>query len=100
MSHAPLGVFDIPLVAGNDVNMDMKNTLPGRRPDIHPDVVAVGLELRIQQPALLGDQPHAGVDLFRRQVEKARDMPLRDDQGMARTDRIGVTGAVCELMYQ
>ena len=64
MPHASLGILDITLVAGNDVNMDMKNTLPGRGPNINANVVAVRLELRVQQPALLGDQRHAGLDLF------------------------------------
>lgn len=99
MSHAPLGVLDIPLVAGNDMYMDMKNTLSGGRPDIHPDVVAIGFELRVQQPAFFGDQPHAGGDLFRRQVEKTGDMPTRDDHGMARTHRVAITGAVREFVF-
>ena len=41
MPHVPLGIFDIPLVAGNDVNME--DTLPGRLPHIYADIVAVGL---------------------------------------------------------
>ncbi len=54
MPHAPLRIIDITLVAGNDVNMDMEDTLPGRRPNINADVVAVGFELLVQQPVLLG----------------------------------------------
>ena len=45
--YAPLGIINITLIAGNDVDMDMKNTLPGRSPDIHADVVAVWLELLV-----------------------------------------------------
>ena len=88
MSHAPLGIIDITLVAGNDVNMDMQDTLPGRRPNINADVVAVGIKLLVQQAALLGYKPHAGVDLFGRQVEKAGDMTTRDDQRMTRAHRV------------
>ncbi len=94
MPHAPLGVFDITRVAGNDVNMDMQNTLTGRRPHVYADIVAVRIELIVQQPALLGYQLHAGLDLFGRQVEKTGDMTARDDQGMTRTHCVAITRAV------
>ena len=77
MPHAPLGILDIPRVAGNDVNMDVVDTLPGRRPDIHPDVVAVGAELFIEELFFLINQVHASCHLFGRQVEEAGDMALR-----------------------
>lgn len=100
MPHASLGIFDITLVAGNDVNMDMENTLSGRRPNVNADVVAVGLELRVQQVALLGYKLHTGVDLFGRQVKKAGDMTTRDDQGMTRAHRVAVTRAVRKFVSQ
>ncbi len=43
MPHVPLGIFDITLVAGNDVNMGMEDALPGRLPHVYADIVAVGL---------------------------------------------------------
>ena len=43
MPHIPLWIFDITLVAGNDVNMDMEDTLPGRLPHVYADIVAVEL---------------------------------------------------------
>lgn len=100
MPHASLGIIHIALVAGNDVNMDMEDTLPGRRPNINADVVAVGLELLVQQLALLGDKSHAGVDLFGRQVEKAGDMATRDDQRMTRAHRVAITRAVRKFVTQ
>ena len=100
MPHAPLGIIDITLVAGNDVDMDMEDTLPGRKPNIYVNVVAVGPELLVQQPALLGYKPHAGVDLFGRQVEKAGDMPTRDDQRMPRAHRVAITRAVRQFVIQ
>ena len=100
MPHAPLGIIDITLVAGNDVNMDMEDTLPGRRPNINADVVAVGFELLVQQPVLLGYKLYAGVDLFGRQVEKAGDMTTRDDHRMTRAHRVGITSAVREFVIQ
>ena len=48
MPHVPLGIFDITLVAGNDVNMDMEDTLLGRRPHVYADIVIAGVELRVQ----------------------------------------------------
>ena len=66
--HVPytsLGILNITLVTGNDVNMDMEDTLLGRRPHVYADIVTAGVELRVQQAALLGDQLHAGPDLFR-----------------------------------
>ncbi len=100
MSHAPLGVLDIPLVTGNDVDMDMENTLPGSWPHVNPDIVAIRVKFPVDALFLLINQFYAGRHLILREVEKARDMPLRDDQHMARTDRIGVMGTVCELMHQ
>ena len=100
MPHAPLGVLDIPLVTGNDVDMDVENTLPGGQPHVNPDIVAIRVKFPVDAPFLLINQVYAGRHLVLRQVEKARDMPLRDDQDMTRADRIGVTGTVCELMHQ
>ncbi len=100
MPHAPLGVLNVPFVAGNEVDMDMEDTLPGRRSHVNADIVTIRLEFLIQSRALLGDQPHAGIDLFGRQVEKAGDMATRDDQGMARAHCIGITRTVSKFMLQ
>ncbi len=100
MPHAPLRVLDIPFVTGNDVDVDMENSLPGGRPDVNPDIVAIRVKFPVDAIFLRINQFYAGRHLFLRQVEKARDMPLRDDQSMARTDGIGVMGTVCELMNE
>ena len=100
MAHAPLGILDITLIARNHVNMDMEYTLPGRRSYVNADIVSVRLEFFVQSRALLGDQPHAGIDLFGRQVEKAGNMATRDDQSMTRAHRVGVTGTVSKFMLQ
>ena len=100
MPHASLGILDITLVTGNDVNMHMENTLPGRGPNIYANIVAVRLELRVQQAALLGDQCHAGLDLFGRQVEKAGDMPTRDNHCMPRAHRVAIARAVRKFVPQ
>ena len=49
MPHTALGIFNITLITGNDVNMDMEDTLPSRRPYVNADVVAVGFKLLVQQ---------------------------------------------------
>ena len=100
MPYAPLGIINITLIAGNDVDMDMKNTLPGRSPDINADVVAVGLKLLVQQPAFLGNQCHTGVDLFGHQIEKAGDMSARDDQRMTRAHRVAIARAERKCVTQ
>lgn len=53
MSHAPLGVLNVPLVAGNDVNMDMHDALSGRWPYVDANIVAVGAELLVDELFLL-----------------------------------------------
>jgi len=100
MAHAALGILDITLVARDEVNMDMQDALPGRRPHVNADVVTIRLEFLVQSHALLGDQPHAGVDLFGRQVEKAGDMATRDNQGMAWAHRVAITRTVSKFMFQ
>ncbi len=100
MAHAPLWIFDIALVAGNDVYMDMEYTLPGRCSYVNADIVTIRLEFLVQSLALLGDQPHAGIDFFGRQVEKAGYMATWDNQGMARANRVGIARAVSKFMLQ
>ena len=100
MPYASLGILDIALVAGYDVNMHMQDTLPGRRPHVNTNVIAIGLELFVQPLALLGYQLHAGIDLFGCQVKKAGNMAARDDQGMTRTHREGVTSTISKVILQ
>ena len=100
MAHTALWILDITLVARNEVNMDMKDTLPGRLSYVNADVVTIRLEFPVQSHALLGDQPHAGIDLFGRQVEKAGYMPTWDNQGMARAHRVAITRTVSKFMLQ
>jgi len=100
MPYASLGILDIPRVAGNDVNMDMVDTLSGRWPHVYTDIVAVRLVLLIDELFLLAYQFHAGGNLFWRQLKEAGDMPVRDDHRMARAHRIGVAGTVSKVSLQ
>ncbi len=98
MPHPSLGILYVPFVAGDDVNMDMENTLPGRGPHIDADIVAVRTELRVNARFFLLNDSHAGGHFFRRQVENAGDMATRDDQGVSRARRIRVASAVDKIM--
>ena len=100
MAYAPLRIFDITLVAWNEVNMDMEDTLTCRRSYVNADIVTIRLEFLVQSPALLSDQPHAGIDFFWRQVEKAGHMATRDNQCVARARRIGISCTVRKFMLQ
>ncbi len=100
MPHAPLGILNVSLVAGYDVNMDMKYALPGRWPHIDADIVAIRFEFPVQQLALLVYQVHAGIDLLRRQVEKASDMSTRNDHSMPRAHRVGIAGTISKFILQ
>ncbi len=88
MPHTALGIFNITLITGNDVNMHMEDTLPSRRPYVNADVVAVWFKLFVQQLSLLVYQRHAGVDLFWCQLKKAGNMATRDDHRMTRAHRV------------
>ena len=48
MPHAPLWILNVPFVAGDDVNMDMEDALPGRQSDIDADVIASGVKLIVE----------------------------------------------------
>jgi len=98
MPHASLRFFNVPFVAGDDVNMDVKDTLPGCRSHVDADVVAVRTKLLVNEFFFLFDEAHAGGHLFRRQVEKAGDMPTRDDQSVSRTRRVGVARTESKFM--
>ena len=82
MPYTALGIFNITLITGNNVNMDMENTLSCRLPDVNADIVAVGFKLFVQQLSLLVDQRHTGADLFGGQIKKGGNMATRDDHRM------------------
>ncbi len=80
--------------------MDMEYTLPGCRSHVNTDIVSIRFEFLVQSYALLGDQPHAGIDLFGRQIEKTGHMPAWDNQGMTGAHRVAITRAVSKFMLQ
>lgn len=100
MPHTALGIFNITLTTGNDVNMDMEDTLSSRWTYVNTDVVAVGFEFFVQQLSLLVYQRHAGVDLFGSQLKKAGNMATRDDHRMTRAHWVRIARAVRQLVMQ
>ena len=100
MPHTALWIFNITLIAGTDVNMDMENTLSCRLPDVNADVVTVGFKLFVQQLSLLVYQRHAGADLFGCQIKKGGNMATRDDHRMTRAHRVRIARAVRQFITQ
>lgn len=98
MPHPTLGILNVSFITGDDVNMDMEDTLSGRWPHINANIVAIRTKLLINKVFFLLNKVHAGNHFFRCQIEKARDMPTRDDQGVPRTRRVGITRTVSKLM--
>jgi hypothetical protein len=94
MPHTALGIFNITLITGNDVDMHMEDTLPSRLPYVNADVVAIWFKLFVQQLSLLVYQRHAGVDLFGCQLKKNGNMATWDDHRMTRAHRVRIARAV------
>lgn len=97
MPYAPLGILNVPFVAGEDVNMDMKDALPGRRSDIDADIVAIRIKFLVNAFFFLFNEVHAGYNLFLRQIEKTGYMPTWYDHGVPGARRVGVAGTVSKF---
>lgn len=98
--YSPLGILNITLVARNDVNMHMQDTLPCRRPNINADIIAIRLELLINELFFFLNQLHTGAHLFKCQLEKAGNMTLRDDNRMPWARRVSITCTVRKFIIQ
>jgi hypothetical protein len=69
----------ITAVAGNEMDVHVKDALPRCPPNVDTDVVAVGLEFLSETVALGYDKFHTGGDFIGRELEKIRAMPKRDN---------------------
>jgi len=98
MPHSALGVLNVSFIAGDDVDMDMKDALSGGRPHIYADIVSIRIKLLVEAFFFFLNKTHAGSDFFCCQVEKTGDMPTRDDQGVSRTRRIGIASTESKFM--
>ena len=72
------------------MQVKMRDSLTCRSTDVHPDVVSRRCELLVQDTAhLLNSSEHFGL-LFARNIEPVGDMAARNDEDVARRDRIGI----------
>ena len=65
MPHPTLGVLNIPLVAGNDMNVDMEDTLSSRWPYVNANIITIGIKLLINDFFLIINKAHASGYFFR-----------------------------------
>jgi hypothetical protein len=100
MPHAPLGILYITLITRDDMDMNMEDTLPGRRPHVNADIVAIRVKFLVDSLFFIFNQVHTGRYLVLCQLEKASHMAIRDDQGMARAHPVGITGTVGKSTFQ
>ena len=79
------------------MQMEMHHALPGRRPDIHPDVVAVGGILLIKQPTGIMDERQKGGLLGCGRLKERGHVPERNEEQVAGAHRVQVIpGERCE----
>jgi hypothetical protein len=72
------------------MHMQMHHRLPGRRPRIDPNIIAIRLEARVEHRLDLVHELHQRPLLLRRRLEPGRHHPMRHDQRMPLADRIAV----------
>jgi hypothetical protein len=93
MPHSPLGVLNISLVTGDDVNMDMQDTLASCRSYINPDIITIRIKLLI-------NKVHTGCDFILRQVKNLSNMAFRNYHSMPRAHRVAITSTVRKLIIE
>ena len=83
MPDAAARAGDIALVARDDMQVEMKDGLPRRFADVHPDVVAIGLPGAFDRGTRVVDRGEQLDALGVRGREPARNMAPWDEQRMA-----------------
>ena len=93
MSPAAAGVLDVFAVAGDEVHVEVRHRLSCGFAAVHADVEAVGVMSR--EDRLAGDRQGGGeLDvLFPRGVEQLATRRVRDEEGVAFADGVGVPEA-------
>lgn len=87
---AAAGFVHVAEKARDDVHVEVHHGLPRRHPRVEADVVAVGMQRRVELPADLVDERHQGVLLGQGRVEPGGDVPSREDERVARRDGVAV----------
>jgi hypothetical protein len=84
MPDPTTGVGHVPQVSWNDVQVEMKDRLTSGRPNIHPNVVAIGLLAQLDRRFGGVYRSDESCLFLSRGLEPILDMPARDEQGMPR----------------
>jgi len=90
MANTAPGIADIPLEAGNHMDMEVENRLAGGGAAVDADVVAIGSIMLLDDPFGLMDGRDEGHLLRGRGLEPGRNVPSRDQQGMAWRYGVGI----------
>jgi len=82
------------------VDVEVHHRLAGGCSHVHADVVAVGMEVFVEEGFCLPDEGEEG-DLFRvGRVEEARDVAEGDEEEVAGADRVFIIAGVAEVVCE
>jgi hypothetical protein len=94
--HPAPGVFDVPGVAGDDVDVEVHHGLAGGG----ADVVAVGVELFVEEGFCLPDEGEEGGQFCVRRIEEGGDVAVGDEEEVAGADWISIVAGVAEVVCE
>ncbi len=95
MAHATARVVHVAVEARDDVHVKVHDRLARICTSVETDVVAIGLELRVERALHDVDELEHRDLLLAGGIEPSRDHASRDDQRVSRTDRISITNGEC-----
>ena len=79
------------------MDMQVHHALPGRRPDVHPDIIAVGGIPLVKQPTGIMHESQEGGLLSFGCLEERGHVPEGDEEKVAGAHRIEVIPGVGEI---
>ena len=78
--HPAPGVVHVAGIPGDDVDVEVHHGLAGGGADVHADVVAVGMELFVEEGLCLPDEGEEGGELRVGRVEEGGDVAEGDEE--------------------
>ena len=90
MTHAAARIFHVTHAPWNDVQVQVRDGLPGRRAAIDAEIEAVGLVPVLDELAHRRNGTEQGRALFLSRVEPGGYVPIRHDEDMPLRDRESV----------
>ncbi len=96
--HPSSVVSTIPLVAGDDMDMEMRDGLPCHLPDVDPNVIAIGMVAGIQELLCPVDNVQDRDLLIPGGLEIIGEMPFRDDQQVSPAHRVPIKPCIHKVM--